>query len=68
MLNHFFHIGKYEVLFYVAVIAIVLLLMYPQLFTDSFDKYVTPAVDKAAMNWLQQRGLEMTAEEQKVED
>jgi len=67
LLNKFFGIGHYEVLFYIALVAIVLLLMYPQFFSDGFDKVVAPHIDKLSMDWLHERGLEFTEEEQEVE-
>lgn len=62
-----FDLSWKELIFYAIVVTIVLLLLYPQFFTDTYEERIAPAVDKLAMGWLQERGLDWTEEEQHAE-
>jgi hypothetical protein len=58
-----FDLSWKEMLFYAIVLTVIIALAYPQLFSDTYEEKIAPAVDKLAMGWLQDRGLDWKEEE-----
>lgn len=53
------------IVFYGLLLVVVVFLAYPIFFVDFFEEYLSPRVDKMAMSWLHERGLEFSEAEKK---